>query len=171
MAGYPEHMTQSKSISSGERGRVLASVIKPFVVLGALLLLPVGVQANWLSKVVGAAEHAGSRAAKLGTGALENAAVHMRSLPPKAEGGAALAAQATQEGHWRFVNKAGETFTAGTPDELTRVAGILLPEAKADAKLSLYLTEDTIFLNRSALKDLPKGSELNVVVGNEAYRI
>jgi len=27
MAGYPEHMTQSKSISSGERGRVLASLV------------------------------------------------------------------------------------------------------------------------------------------------
>src|SRR6476620_3141557 len=171
MAGYPEHMTQSKSISSGERGRVLASVVKPFVVLGALLLLPISTQANWLSKVVGAAEHAGSRAAKLGTGALENAALHLRSLPPKAEGGAALAAQATQEGHWRFVNRAGETFTARTPEELKRVAGVLVPETNADAKLSLYLTEDTVFQHRSALKDLPKGTELYVVARNESYRV
>src|SRR5436189_4207356 len=171
MAGYPEHMTQSRSISSGERGRVLASLVKPFAVLGALLLLPIAAQANWLSKVVGAAEHAGSRAAKLGTGALENAALHLRSLPPKAEGGAALAAQATQEGHWRFVNRAGETFTAGTPEELKRVAGVLLPETKADAKLSLYLTEDTVFQHRAALKDLPKGTELYVVARNESYRV
>ena len=150
---------------------MLASVAKPFVVLGALLLLPVAVQANWLSKVVGAAEHAAPRAARLGTGALENAALHLRSLPPKAEGGAALAAQATQEGHWRFVNRAGETFTAGTPEELKRVAGVLLPEAKADAKLSLYVTEDTVFQHRAALKDLPKGTELYVVARNESYRV
>ena len=83
----------------------------------------------------------------------------------------ALAAQATQEGHWRFVNRAGETFTAGTPEELKRVAAVLLPDAKADARLSLYLTEETIFLNRAALKDLPKGTELYVVAGRESYRV
>src|SRR6266446_828192 len=88
-------------------------------------------EAGWLTKVMGAAEHAAPRAARLGTGSLENAALHLRALPAKAEGSAALAAQATQEGHWRFVNKAGETFTAGTPEELKRVATVLLPEAKA----------------------------------------
>ena len=48
---------------------------------------------------------------------------------------------------------------------------MLLPDAKADAKLSLYVTEDTILLNRAALKDLPAGTELYVVVGRESYRI
>jgi hypothetical protein len=128
-------------------------------------------EASWLAKVMGAAEHAAPRASRLGTGALENAAAHLRSLPAKVEGSAALAAQATQEGHWRFVNKAGETFTAGTPDELKRVGAVLLPEAKADAKLSLYVTEETVFQHRAALKDLPKGTELYVVAGNESYRI
>src|SRR5262245_48665762 len=110
--------------------------------------------ANWLSKVMGAAEHAGPRTAKLGLGALEDAAVHVRARPAVAER-PALAAQATQEGHWRFVNRAGETFTAGTPEEMKRVAGVLLPDAKPDAKLALYVTEDTILLNRAALKELP----------------
>jgi hypothetical protein len=128
-------------------------------------------QASWLAKVMGAAEQAGPRAARLGTGALDNAALHVRSLPVRAEGGAALAAQATQEGHWRFINKAGETFTAGTPEELKRVAGVLLPEAKADTKLALYLTEDTVFQFRAALKDLPKGTEIYVVASKESYRI
>ena len=164
-------MTQIASNSSSERGRALAAVVKPFVVLAALLLLPVAVQANWLAKVMGAAEQAAPRAARLGTGALENAAVHLRSLPAKTEGGAALAAQATQEGHWRFVNKTGEMFTAGTPEELTRVATVLLPEAKADARLSLYVTEDTVFQHRAALKDLPKGTEIYVVMGSESYRL
>jgi len=128
-------------------------------------------QASWLSKVIGSVEHAAPGAAKLGASALDNAAQHVRSLPARADGAATLAAQATQEGHWRFVNKAGETFTAGTPDELRRVATVLLPDAKADVKLSLFLTEDTIFLYRAALKDLPKGSELYVVAGTESYRV
>jgi hypothetical protein len=143
------------------------------MLIGALLVTPCFnglAEASWLSKVIGASEHAGPRAARLGSGALENAAVHLRVLPAKADG-AALAAQATQEGHWRFVNKAGETFTAGTPEELKRVASVLLPEAKADAKLSLYVTEDTVFQHRAALKDLPKGTELYVVARNESYRV
>jgi hypothetical protein len=153
---------------------VLRGVLKNLLLVCTLLVLLAAtsaVQANWLSKVVGAAEHAGSRAAKLGSGALENAAVHLRSLPPRADGSTALAAQATQEGHWRFVNKAGETFTAGTPEELTRVGSVLLPEAKADVKLSLYVTEDTVFQHRAALKDLPRGTEIYVVSRNESYHI
>ena len=164
-------MTKLEPNSSGERGRALASVIKPFVMLAALLLLPVVVQANWLTKIAGTAEHAGARAAKLGAGAIDNVAAHVKALPAKADGAGVLAAQATQEGHWRFVNRAGETFTAGTPEELKRVATVLLPEAKADVKLSLYVTEDTIFLYRAALRDLPKGTELYVVAKNESYRI
>ncbi len=127
-------------------------------------------QANWLGKLVGAAEQSAARTGRIGLGALDNAVAHVKALPVKTDG-AALAAQATQEGHWRFVNRAGETFTAGTPEELKRVATVLLPDATADARLSLYLTEGTVFQNRAALKDLPKGSELHVVAGKEAYRI
>jgi hypothetical protein len=127
--------------------------------------------AGWLAKIMGAAEHAAPRTAKLGASAMDDAALHLRSLPAHADGAATLAAQATQEGHWRFVNRAGETFTAGTPDELKRVAKVLLPEAKADVKLTLYLAEDTIFLYRGAIRDLPKGSELHVVIGSESYRL
>ncbi len=152
------------------RYRALACLGLATIVLFALSVSDFA-QASWLAKVMGAAEQAAPRAGRLGGGALENAALHLRSLPVRAEGGAALAAQATQEGHWRFVNKAGETFTAGTPEELTRVAGVLLPEAKADAKLALYVTEDTVFQFRAALKDLPKGTELFVVARKESYRI
>lgn len=137
----------------------------------ALLVLPGVAAASWLSKVIGAAEHAGARAARGGAGALENVVAHVKTLPAKGEGSAALAAQATQEGHWRFVNRAGETFTAGTPEELKRMTSVLLPEAKPDIKLSLYVTEDTVFRQRAALKDLPKGAELYVVAQGESYRI
>ena len=141
-----------------------------------LLLLPLLVaglagaaHASWLTKIVGGAEHAGARAIRKGA-ALDNVAAHVKALPDQ-PGGIALAAQSTQEGHWRFVNKAGETFTAGTPEELKRVAAVLLPDAKPDAKLSLYVTQDTVFQNRAALKELPKNTELFVVIGDESYRI
>ena len=139
-----------------------------------LLLLPlllaslcVSAQAGWLSRLAGTAEHgAAARVARKGA-TLDHAAAHLKALPDRPDG-IALAAQATQEGHWRFVNKAGETFTAGTPDELKRVASVLLPEAKADAKLSLYVTPDTVFQHRAALKDLPKSAELFVVSATRA---
>jgi hypothetical protein len=114
----------------------------------------------------GSAEH-GAACGRKGAG-LDHVAAPQA---PRPSDGTALPAQATQEGHWRFVNKAGETFTAGTPEELKRAASVLLPEAKADAKLSLYVTQDTVFQNRSALKELPKGIELSVVIGDESYHI
>jgi hypothetical protein len=137
----------------------------------AVLVPPAVAQANWLTKIVGAAERAGARTAGHGAAALESAAAHVKALPPKSGGVAALAAHATQEGHWRFVNRAGETLTAGTPDEMKRVAPLLLPEARGEVKLSLYVTEDSIFLYRGALKELPAGTTLNVVVGRESYRV
>ena len=141
-----------------------------------LLLLPVllaslcvSAQAGWLSRLAGSAEHGAARVARKGA-ALDHVAAYVKALPDRPDG-IALAAQATQEGHWRFINKAGETFTAGTPEELKRAASLLLPEAKADAKLSLYVTQDTLFQNRGALKDLPKATDLFLVIGDESYRI
>jgi hypothetical protein len=127
------------------------------------------VEASWLAKVTVLAEQGASRAGTLGSGGLERAAQYLRSVKP--EGSAALAAQATQEGHWIFVNRVGERMTAATPQELTRVAAVLLPEAKADVKLTLYVTQDTVFEFRTALKDLPKGSEIFLVVGDESYLV
>lgn len=139
----------------------------------AVLVLPTAAGAasftDWVSRLTASAEQKMARAPKPFLGSFDNAVEHVKALP--ASSGAAVAAEATQEGHWRFVNRAGETFTAGTPDEMKRAASVLFPEAKADAKLTLYVTEDTIFLYRAALKELPKDVELNVVVGRESYRI
>jgi hypothetical protein len=128
-------------------------------------------QAGWLSKLIEGAERAGARTAAHGLHALDGAARHIKNLPRQAEGGAVLAAQAMPEGHWRFVNQAGETFTAGTPEEVRRAGSVLVPEAKANAHLVVYVTEDTIFSYRAALHDLPKGTELHVVVGSDSYRV
>ena len=87
-------------------------------------------QANWYSKLVREAGEAGTKAAKHGVGGLDRAAAHLKALPVPAEG-AALAAHLTPEGHWKFANREGEVFTAGTPAELQRAVPTLLPGARA----------------------------------------
>lgn len=136
------------------------------VVVLAVAALPAS--AGWLDALV----RAGSKTAKHGTGTLDNVASHIKVLPPKGEG-AAIAAEASHQGHWRFVNRAGETVTAATPEELARALSILAPEAaaKPGARLAVHLTEDTVFQHRALLKDLPKSADLHVMVGSDSYRL
>ncbi|MFZ1103923.1 MAG: hypothetical protein WAN86_13950 [Hyphomicrobiaceae bacterium] len=82
-----------------------------------------------------------------------------------------LAAQGTPEGHWRFVNKSGEMFTVGTPDEMKRVVTVLYPEAKAGTRLALYLTEDTVLGKGVRFRALPAGAERHIVVGEKSHRL
>lgn len=132
-------------------------------------LWPHQAAADWLSRLIVAGEKAGSRAARHGLGSLDNAAAHLKSLPPGIKG-PALAAHVGQEGHWTFINATGERFTAGTPDELKRAVSVLAPSAApADSKLTLLLTEDTVFTSPASLKDLPKDTDLRLVVGREVY--
>ncbi|MFA6139928.1 MAG: hypothetical protein WC684_04325, partial [Hyphomicrobium sp.] len=115
-------------------------------------------QANWLSRLgrIGAevgevAPGAGKLSAgKIGVVELERAATHIRTLPTGAKG-AVLAAHSTPEGHWKFANKDGDVFTAGTPEELQRVVPTLLPEATPGGSLGIYLSEDTLFADRALL--------------------
>lgn len=128
--------------------------------------------ANWLTKLAREAGEvgttAGGKVARYGSGSLERAATHIKTLPATGEG-AALAAHATPEGHWKFVNREGEVFTAGTPDELQRAVPTLLPDAPANSKLTLYLTEDTVFGERALLDALPERASLRIVIGRESY--
>lgn len=129
------------------------------------------VEAGWLSKIIGAAEHTGGRAVRHGVGSLDNVAAHIKALPHKPDSHA-LAVGATPEGHWRFTNRAGETITAASPDELRRALAIVAPEAAgAEGKLALYLAEDTVFRHRALLKDLPKDAMLHVLVDRRTYRL
>jgi hypothetical protein len=141
----------------------------------AALLLAVAApvaQANWLTRLVREAGDAGTdaatRVARYGVAGLDRAAAHVKALPSAGKV-SVLAAHATPEGHWKFVNRDGEVFTAGTPEELARAVPTLLPDAPRDAKLALYLTEDTVFGERALLKDLPEGASLHVVVGRDSY--
>ncbi len=142
----------------------------------AVLLLAAAIpaaQANWLTKLgklSREAGEAGTKAAKHGVAGLDNAAAHIKALPAAGKG-AAIAAHATPEGHWKFVNRDGEVFTAGTPDELQRAIPALLPEGAAEGKLAIYLTEDSVFRDRALLKDLPDGADLHMVAGRDSYRL
>ena len=125
--------------------------------LVALLLAAAGAAAG--SRVPGDGETAGGLAA---------IAARLRAVPPL---GPALAAEATDDGHWRFLSLAGETYTAGTPEELARVAPILFPDAPRAAELALYVAPDTIFGHRLALAALPPGSTLYLMAGGLSYPV
>jgi hypothetical protein len=140
--------------------------------LALLLITSVGVaEANWLSRLgrIGAeVGETGVRAGKIGVVELERGAALIRTLPAGTKG-SVLAAHATPEGHWKFVNRDGEVFTAGTPEELQRVVPTLLPDAAPGGSLGVYLSEETLFADRALLKDLPSGAKLYVVAGADSY--
>ena len=118
--------------------------------------------ANWLTsltKGAGKAAHHGDT--HLGLGPIGRAAGHVAELPAGTRG--ALAAHATPEGHWQFANREGQVFTAGTPDEMSRVAIALLPESAREGKLALYLSEESVFANSAALDALPANASLHLV--------
>jgi hypothetical protein len=88
----------------------------------------------------------------------------------------ALAAEASGEGHWSFVNAAGERFTTASAEELKRLLPALAPEAtKPGSRLRLVLTEDTVFRYRQQLQELPLASErrtdLAIVVDDQLYAL
>lgn len=145
------------------------------IVLALALLMAPPAEAGWLSRlthVAGEAGEAGVKAGKAGgLGALEAAAAHVAKLPPVEKGAAALAAHATPEGHWKFVNREGDVFTAANAEELAHVASALAPGLPAGGKLSLYLSEDAVFSQRAALAELPANAELHVVAGDTAMRL
>src|SRR3569833_2384543 len=113
----------------------------------ALALLAFPAQAHWLSKLADEAGTVGAAVSRSGARGLERgleqAASHVKALPATA-GAGALAAHATPEGHWQFANRAGEVFTAGTPEELKRAAPALLHGPAGEGKLTIYLSEDTV---------------------------
>lgn len=130
-------------------------------------------QANWLTRILREAGDAGSgagtRTSRLGLGALDDAGALVKALPDTGKE-IALAAHATDVGHWRFVNRHGEVFTAATPDEMKRVASVLAPDAATtNVPLQLYLTEDSVFAGAAHVADLPATARLHVVAGKQSF--
>lgn len=144
-------------------------------VLTAALALPLSgavapASANWLTKLAREAGEAGGTVGRVALGALENAAAHIKTLPTTGKG-VALAAEAAPAGHWRFANRNGEVFTAGSPEEMGRVLRVLAPEAAGDSKLALYLAEDAVFKRPAQLESLPSKAELHVVIDKQAFSL
>ncbi len=138
-----------------------------FMLLAALLTLTtLPSEAGWLKGLSSIAKGGGGAAqvGKLGVGlaALELAASHIAKLPSTGKN-IALAAHATPEGHWSFVNKSGDVFTAANADEMARLAPTLAPGLEADGKLAFYLSEDSALKYGSHVKALPEGGDLHIV--------
>lgn len=157
---------------TGLKGPVVVRMLLALIATLGLLIFGPAADANWLTRLAHEAGDVGARSAKVGLRALDDAATHLKALPPT-EKDVALAAHAMPEGHWKFVNSEGEVFTAGTREELKRAVLALAPEASAEAQahLTLFLTEDTVFDQRALLKDLPAEAELRLAVGRDSYRL
>lgn len=148
--------------------------------LGISLVLALGlavgsspVNANWLTRLAREAGELGGSAARNAGHGIDNLggiSRHLKALPhdPKS---VSLGAHATPEGHWKFTNGAGEVFTAANADEMARVVKTLAPDHAGDAKLKLYLSEDTVFARPESIKDLPGHAELHLLAGKQSYRL
>lgn len=102
---------------------------------------------------------------------IEAVAAHIRTLPAEPNR-AVLAVAGTEVGHWQFVNRAGEPFTASTPAELTRAIATLAPETAGNLdRLTLVLTEDTLFRNPALIREWPEATRLQVMIGTAAHRL
>lgn len=153
--------------------RVLRWAVLTVMLAGLTLGSVAPLEAHWLSRIVREAGEAGGsaglKAGRHGLGALDEAAAHVARLPRIGQG-TALAAHVTPEGHWRFVSREGEAFTAATPAEMVRVRTTLAPNSAPDDPLALYLSADTVFSRRELLRDLPS-ADLHLVVGKDSYRL
>jgi hypothetical protein len=162
-----------------KRARQRAGIACVLAMLASLpTALPVSTPASagWLSKIGKIADDTGGAGAALrhGVPGDEFAGAfgrHLKSLPADAQGGAALAAHATPEGHWRFTNRQGEHFTAANVAEMERVAATLLPESAPGMKLELYLSEDIVFMRPDLVKGLPADANLHLLAGKGAYKL
>ncbi len=128
-------------------------------------------EAGFFTKIMKEAGEAGGSAARHGIGVVDDVARVVRSLPEKPNV-SAIGAHATPEGHWTFVNRKGEQFTAGNADELARFADSIAPDYASGRKhLELHLSEDTVFNRRAMLKDLPEDATLHMTSEQKSYPI
>ncbi|MEZ5853079.1 MAG: hypothetical protein R3D68_20790 [Hyphomicrobiaceae bacterium] len=138
--------------------------------LSAMAIMPPS-QAGILSGIAKIGARTARTTALHGVGALDNLAAVLKALPHR-PGRMPLAAAATAEGHWRLTNAAGEVITAANGPEMARAIRTLSAGAgTAEARLSLHLSEDSVFRFRHMLDDLPATAELNVVIGKESFAL
>ena len=166
-------MTQVDDVQAADgRGitaaRIAAFALKPFLLLGLLVLLPLALHGGGLLRLPALFDRGEIPLVARAAAELPHALARLKAASADVP---ALAGEATQEGHWRFVNRAGETLTAGSPEEMQRVASILLPEVQPDTPVVLYLTPTSLLQRRGALVDLPKRTRPFVVFGDVAMPV
>ena len=97
------------------------------------------------------------------TGGVASATTALASLPASS---VAIAVNATPEGHWQFVTRTGDVYTAGTPDELKRAGAAVLPDnAGGFTNATLVLSRDSLFAGRDVLRNLPAAKDQRVAIG------
>lgn len=132
--------------------------------------------AGWLSRLWPA-----TAATTAPATSLADAARHVRDIAPDPTR-RLLAAERSHEGHWRFVNAAGETMTTASPDEMQRAIATLAPASAPDLgmperqrpppqRLAVFVPAETALRHGSSLGELPDESEINVVVGHRSWRL
>jgi hypothetical protein len=136
--------------------------------LALTLLASAPASANWLTRILKHTDDGVPHPTAKRLTAIDEAGVHLKTLPAPRRA-RAVAAELTDEGHWRLRNAEGETFTAATPEELSRGLRVLMPLAEEAAKQLILLTNDTLFKDRAKLKELPADAELNALLDSRVY--
>ena len=82
--------------------------------------------------------------------------------------GAVLAADVSAEGHWTFVNREGQRFTAASVREMAGLKANLAPEI-AGGSLAVHLAPAAVFVHAKHLALLPVEARLRAVIGGTSY--
>lgn len=129
---------------------------------------------TWLTKVLREAGDAGQMAGGVGARAtvpLARALVQLKRFRPEA-GRLLVAATVSSEGHWTFVNRSGQRFTAANTDEMGRVARMLGDGlGTGSAGLDVIVADSLLFSMRSAFAALPETVRLWIVARGESFRV
>jgi hypothetical protein len=124
--------------------------------------------ANWLTRLIKHADDGTPHRAVKPLAAIDEAVVHLKTLPAQRRA-RAVAAELTDEGHWRLRNAEGESFTAATPEEFNRGLQVLAPLTEEAAKQLILLTGETLFKDTSKLKALPQDAEFDALIEKRVY--
>ncbi len=83
-----------------------------------------------------------------------------------------MAASASQEGHWTFVNTKGERFTAATPGEMAHMPAVLAAGAAfPNTPLLLVVDDGSVFRSDTALKSLPAFAAVQLSTATGVYKL
>jgi hypothetical protein len=136
----------------------------------AALLVAAAAPANadWLTRLAVTGERLGVSAGRHAGGAVERLTPRVKAAAASARSGPVLGAIVSQEGHWTFVNAAGETLTAASGEEVLRVLPLMTGGA---AKPAVILDVDAVFAPPTHLKLLPPGLDLSVATATATYPI